>query len=67
MKTVKCKTCDSIIHKEYDPLEGKPKKVITSLQQLPSDDVNTSIYLTCVNGHIGNYFCKLESIELWKN
>jgi len=60
MKKVKCKKCDSNIFHEYTPLEGKTKKYLSELEQNPSGDCNTSIYLTCENNHLDKYFCKIE-------
>ena len=46
MKNVNCKRCSSVIFHEYTPLEGKTKKYLSKLEQKPTDDCNTSIYLT---------------------
>jgi hypothetical protein len=61
MKNVKCKKCDGDIFHEYTPLEGKTKKYLSRLEQKPSEDCNTSIYLTCENNHLDKYFCKIET------
>lgn len=58
MKKVKCKKCDNF--HEYTPLEGKTKKYLSKLEQQPTEDCHTSIYLECDNNHLDKYFCKIE-------
>lgn len=60
MVQVKCKECGCDIYYEYTPLEGKPKKHLSKLQQQSTIDCNTTIYLTCDNEHIEKYFCVIK-------
>lgn len=62
MKSVICKKCECIIFHEYTPLEGKSNKYLSKLEQKQTDNCNTSIYLSCVNGHLDRYFCEIKLI-----
>lgn len=69
MKKVNCKQCGSEIFHEYSAIESineglcakkKKEKHLAELEQMPSDTCHTSIYLTCGNGHLDRYFCRIE-------
>lgn len=75
MKKVRCKTCGCEIYAEYNTIDSlnesnkfcdfftTKKKVIryfSELEENPSDDVNTGVYLTCDYAHTGKYYCKVE-------
>jgi len=75
MKKVKCKTCGCEIYAEYNPIDAlndskkfcdyfvtkkKVVKYFSELDENPSTDVNTGIYLTCEHAHVGKYYCKIE-------
>lgn len=68
MKTVKCKQCGCDIFHDYERslikslnIKDKNEKHMALLQQHPTEDCNTSIYLTCENNHINKYFCKIQN------
>ena len=66
MKKIKCKQCDCDMYHEYSPIEnlnckkGK-EKYLSELEQHPTENCNTTIYLTCENNHLDKYYCKIDT------
>lgn len=36
-------------------------KYFAELEQHPTENCNTTVYLTCENGHTKPYFCKIKT------